>query len=112
MTYDQCARKNCLKTQVVLIRPGARWRGGMRSLLLASIVFMLLLIVWLKYEKYQIGYEISDYKKIQYELRETNRRLELKMAALKDPAKIVEFAKNDCGLSDPGQRVIYIYPEE
>jgi cell division protein FtsB len=107
MIYDHSGRKNLLKTQVVWARPGS-WRGGRKTLFMLLIILLLLIYVGLRFEVRLLEYDISHAQLVQDQLHETNQKMELNIATLKDPAHVVEVAKKDYGLSDHGARIIYL----
>jgi len=66
------------------------------------------LYVGMRFEILLLGYSISDSQKIHKQLTNESLELEMRLAKYKDPALVVELAKRDHGLSDPGERVIYL----
>jgi len=66
--------------------------------------------VWSNFEKTQIGYDLSQLKKEEMKLRETNRKLRLELATLKSPQKLEALAIRKLGLRQPSPEQIIVLP--
>ena len=81
------------------------------------IIFMLFLFmgssigyVWSNFERTQIGYDLSQLKKEEMRLRETNRKLRLELAILKSPQNLETLAIEKLGLKQPSPEQIIVLP--
>lgn len=81
------------------------------------ITFMLFLFmgssigyVWSNFERTQIGYDVSQLKKEEMRLRETNRKLRLELAILKSPQNLETLAIEKLGLKQPSPEQIIVLP--
>jgi cell division protein FtsL len=66
--------------------------------------------VWSNFERTQLGYDLSQLKKEEMKLRETNRKLRLELAILKSPGKLEALAIGRLGLKQPSADQIIILP--
>ncbi|MFO7740040.1 MAG: cell division protein FtsL [Desulfatiglandaceae bacterium] len=81
------------------------------------IIFLLVVFmgssigyVWSNFERTQLGYDLSQLKKEEMKLRETNRKLRLELAILKSPRKLEALAIGQLGLRQPSADQIIILP--
>lgn len=89
----------------------------MKSKQALLIIFMLFLFmgssigyVWSNFERTQIGYDLSQLKKEEMRLRETNRKLHLELAILKSPQNLETLATQKLGLKQPSPEQIIVLP--
>jgi len=66
--------------------------------------------VWSNFERTQIGYDVSQLKKEEMRLRETNRKLRLELAILKSPQNLETLAIEKLGLKQPSPEQIIVLP--
>ncbi|MFH1292580.1 MAG: cell division protein FtsL [Pseudomonadota bacterium] len=92
-------------------------RLNMKSKQALLIIFMLFLFmgssigyVWSNFERTQIGYDLSQLKKEEMRLRETNRKLRLELAILKSPQNLETLAIKKLGLKQPSPEQIIVLP--
>lgn len=92
-------------------------RLNMKSKQALLIIFMLFLFmgssigyVWSNFERTQIGYDLSQLKKEEMRLRETNRKLHLELAILKSPQNLETLAIEKLGLKQPSPEQIIVLP--
>jgi cell division protein FtsL len=90
---------------------------NMKSKQVLLIIFMLFLFmgssigyVWSNFERTQIGYDLSQLKKEEMRLRETNRKLRLELAILKSPQNLETLAIEKLGLKQPSPEQIIVLP--
>ncbi|TET82920.1 MAG: hypothetical protein E3J46_13100 [Desulfobacteraceae bacterium] len=90
---------------------------NMKSKQALLIIFMLFLFmgssigyVWSNFERTQIGYDLSQLKKEEMRLRETNRKLRLELAILKSPQNLETLAIEKLGLKQPSPEQIIVLP--
>ena len=90
---------------------------NMKSKQALLIIFMLFLFmgssigyVWSNFERTQIGYNLSQLKKEEMRLRETNRKLRLELAILKSPQNLETLAIEKLGLKQPSPEQIIVLP--
>jgi cell division protein FtsL len=88
-------------------------RGKKRKVFLTRTQLMLVLFlmlvfmstgigyVWCTFEKTQIGYDITQLKKEEMELAETNRKLLVERAYLRSPQRIADVATAELGMKQP-----------
>ena len=94
-----------------------RRRFHMASKQIFLTIFMLFVFmgigigyVWSNFEKTQIGYDLSQLKKEEMRLRETNQKLLLELATLKSPQKLEALAVRKLGLRQPSPEQIIVLP--
>lgn len=92
-------------------------RLNMKSKQALLIILMLFLFmgssigyVWSNFERTQIGYDLSQLKKEEMRLRETNRKLRLELAILKSPQNLETLAIEKLGLKQPSPEQIIVLP--
>jgi cell division protein FtsL len=92
-------------------------RLNMKSKQALLIILMLFLFmgssigyVWSNFERTQIGYDLSQLKKKEMMLRETNRKLRLELAILKSPQNLESLAIEKLGLKQPSPEQIIVLP--
>lgn len=75
-------------------------------------VFMLSGIgyVWSNFQNTQIGYELSQLKRKEIQLREINRKLRAELAFLKSPRNLQAQATEKLGLKEPSPEQIVVIP--
>lgn len=90
---------------------------NMKSKQALLIIFMLFLFmgssigyVWSNFERTQIGYDLSQLKKEEMRLNETNRKLRLELAILKSPQNLETLAIEKLGLKQPSPEQIIVLP--
>jgi len=90
---------------------------NMKSKQALLIILMLFLFmgssigyVWSNFERTQIGYDLSQLKKEEMKLRETNRKLRLELAILKSPQNLETLAIEKLGLKQPSPDQIIVLP--
>jgi len=66
--------------------------------------------VWSNFERTRIGYNLSELKQKELELREMNRRLRLELAFLKSPQRLETVAREELGLREPSPEDLVILP--
>ena len=92
-------------------------RLNMKSKQALLIILMLFLFmgssigyVWSNFERTQIGYNLSQLKKEEMRLRETNRKLRLELAILKSPQNLESLAIEKLGMQQPSPEQIIVLP--
>lgn len=66
--------------------------------------------VWSSLEKTQRGYDLSQFKKMEIDLREVNRKLRLELATLKSTKNLEVLAIQKFGLRQPSPDQIIVLP--
>ncbi len=92
---------------------GSRLIISKRQVLLTIVLVFLFLgtgigYVWSNFERTQIGYDISQLKKEELRLKETNRKLRLELAMLKSPQNLEVLATQKLGLRQPTSEQIIV----
>ncbi len=89
-----------------------RSRGGPGvlyfSVILGLTLFFSLSYVWLRMQRIELAYKLSQNRQHEQELDEENRKLLYSLARLKDPNRLEEIARKDLAMRPPlpGQIVI------
>ncbi|WP_028321136.1 cell division protein FtsL [Desulfatiglans anilini] len=94
------------KRRWILTRRQVLW------IILLLAVFMLSGIgyVWSNFQNTQIGYELSQLKRKEIQLREINRKLRAELAFLKSPRNLQAQATEKLGLKEPSPEQIVVIP--
>lgn len=75
-----------------------------------SLVGLALLHVWLRLQVIQLGYVLSTTSKVQSQLGQENRELQLELATLTSPDRLEERARTRLGLREPEKDQVVILP--
>ncbi|MCC6746669.1 MAG: cell division protein FtsL [Deltaproteobacteria bacterium] len=85
-----------------MLREGTRRRLlGLMAVLLVVGTGASVAQVWTNLRAIELGYKISEATRRHGQLVETNRRLRIEIAVLKDPARIARLAGEELGLRPP-----------
>ena len=75
-----------------------------------SLVGLALLHVWLRLQVIQLGYVLSTTSKVQSQLEQENRELQLELATLTSPDRLEQRARTRLGLREPEKGQVVILP--
>jgi cell division protein FtsL len=93
-------------------RVEASWVGSFFTLflLMGCLVGLALFHVWLRLQVVRLGYVLSTTSKLQAQLEQENRELQLEFATLTSPDRLGESARVRLGLRDPEKGQLVVLP--
>lgn len=74
------------------------------------LVLLALLHVWLRLQVVHLGYVLSTTTKLQNQLEQENRELQLEIATLTSPDRLQAMARTRLGLVEPGKGQVVVLP--
>ena len=88
------------------------WVGSFFAifLLIICLVSLALFHVWLRLQVVRLGYVLSTTSKLQGQLEQENRELQLELATLTSPDRLQELARLRLGLREPEKGQVVILP--
>jgi len=93
-------------------RGEARWVGSFFTLflLMGCLVGLALFHVWLRLQVVRLGYVLSTTSKLQAQLEQENRELQLELATLTSPDRLGESARSRLGIREPERGQLVVLP--
>ena len=79
-------------------------------LLMGCLVGLALFHVWLRLQVVRLGYVLSTTSKLQAQLEQENRELQLEFATLTSPDRLAKSARARLGLRDPEKGQLVVLP--
>lgn len=86
------------------LSPASPRRGAVVVIMLLTVALLsaaAIAHVWTRLRAIEYGYRISKATRRRAELVETNRRLRIEVALLKNPARIARIATRELGMQSP-----------
>jgi cell division protein FtsL len=75
----------------------------------AFVVFLSLFYIWSRVQIVSLGYQINELKKVQADLKNNNKLLQMELALLKSPTRLQQIASEKLQMKIPSQdRIIEI----
>ena len=93
-------------------RGEARWIGQYLTfiLLMGCLVGLALFHVWLRLQVIRLGYVLSTTSKLQGQLEQENRELQLELATLTSPDRLGKLARARLGLREAKKGQVVVLP--